>query len=81
MIFKVLRLSVKRPTTDDKFSLLNRDNLMQPIEMDLSQEEKAFSQLLCAFFRSTSNFKDFTKKVTLIAYVSSNLRSPKDVVR
>ena len=76
----MLRLSVKRPTTDDKFSLLNRDNLMQPIEMELSQEQKPFSQLLCAFFRSKSNFKDFTKKVTLIAYVSSNLRTPKHVV-
>ena len=76
----MLRLSVKRPTTDDKFSLLNRDNLMQPIEMDLSQEEKTFSQLLCAFFRSTSNFKYFQKKMTLIANVFSNLRTRKHVV-
>ena len=81
VICKVLRLFIKRPTTNDKFSLLNRDNLMQPIEMDLSQEQETFSQLLCAFFRSTSIFKDFQKKMTLIAYVSSNLRTPKDVVR
>ena len=76
----MLRLFVKRPTNDDKSSLLNRDNLMERIEMDLSQEQKTFPELLCAFFKCTSNFKDFQKKMTLIAYVSSNLGTRKEVV-
>ena len=48
--------------------------------MDLSQEQKTFPELLIAFFKCTSNFKDFQKKMTLIAYVSSNLRTRKEVV-
>ena len=39
---KSVKTFVKRPTNDDKFSLLSRDNLMGRIEMDLSQEEKTF---------------------------------------
>ena len=30
-------------TTDDKYSLLDRDNLKQPIEMQLSQKERFVS--------------------------------------
>ena len=29
-------------TADDKYSLLKRDNLTQPIQMQLSQKEKIF---------------------------------------
>ena len=32
VIFKNLRLFVKTLTADDKYSLLNRDNLRQPIQ-------------------------------------------------
>ena len=31
-------------TTDDKYSLLSRDNLRQPIQMQLSPKEKTFFQ-------------------------------------
>ena len=31
-------------TTYDKYSLLNRDNFRQPIQIDLSQKRKTFSQ-------------------------------------
>ena len=40
---------------------------MQPIKMDLSQEQKTFCHLLLAFFKSTSNFKDFQKRNFCIA--------------
>ena len=33
-------------TADDKYSLLNRDNLTQPIRTQLSQKQKAFSQYI-----------------------------------
>ena len=81
MTCKDLRLFVNTLTADDKYSLLNRDNLMQPIQMHLSQKQKSFSELFCKFFKSRSNFEHFLKKMTLIAYVALKLRSPKDVVR
>ena len=49
-------------TADDKYSLLNRDNLTQPIHTQLSQKPKAFSQFLFAFSKSTLNFKHFQTK-------------------
>ena len=39
-------------TADDKFSLLNRGNLRQPIHMQLSQKEKTFSEFASAFLKS-----------------------------
>ena len=47
---------------DDKYSLLNRDNLTQPIPMQLSQKQKAFSAFFLAFSKSTLTFEHFQKK-------------------
>ena len=49
-------------TADDKYSLLNRDNLTQPIRTPLSQKHKAFSQFFLAFSKSTLNFEHFQNK-------------------
>ena len=81
MTSKVLRLSPNTPTSDDKYSLLIRDTLMQPIQMHLSQKQKTCSGFFCDFFKCKSNINHFRKKMTLIAYVFLKLRTPKDVVR
>ena len=49
-------------TADDKYSLLNRDNLRQPIPTQLSQKQKAFFQFFLAFSKSTLNFEHLQKK-------------------
>ena len=49
-------------TADDKYSLLNRDNLTQPIRTILSQKHKAFSPFFLAFSKCTLNFKHFQNK-------------------
>ena len=49
-------------TADDKYSLLNRDNLTQPIRTPLSQKQKAFSECFFAFSKSALNLKHFQKK-------------------
>ena len=49
-------------TADDQYSLLNRDNLTQPIRARLSQKEKAFFQFFVAFSKSTLNFESLQKK-------------------
>ena len=46
----------------DKCSLPNRDNLMQPIHMQLSQKLKTFSRFFSAFSKSKLNFEYFKKK-------------------
>ena len=55
-------MCVKSLTADDKYSLLNRDNLRQPIRTRLSQKQKAFSEFFLAFSKSTLNFEHFQKK-------------------
>ena len=45
-----------------KYSLLNRDNLTQPIQMQLSRKQKTFSQFFAAFLKSSLNFEHFQKK-------------------
>ena len=46
----------------DKCSLPNRDNLMQPIHMQLSQKLKTFSEFFPAFSKSRLYFEHFQKK-------------------
>ena len=48
-------------TAEDKYSLLNRDNLTQQNRTQLSQKQKAFSQFFLAFSKYTLNFEDFEK--------------------
>ena len=52
---------VNKLTADDKYSLLNRDNLTQPIGTQLFQKEKACSESFLAFSKSTLNFEHFEK--------------------
>ena len=49
-------------TADDKYFLLNRDNLTPPIRMQLSQKQTAFSQFFLTLSKSTLNFEHFQKK-------------------
>ena len=49
-------------TADDKYFLLNRDNLTPPFRMQISQKQEAFAQFFLAFSKSTLNFEHFQKK-------------------
>ena len=46
----------------DKCSLPNRDNLMEPIHLDLSQKLNTFSEFFLPFSKSRLNFEHFQKK-------------------
>ena len=62
VLCKFLRLLVKTLTDDEKFSLLYGENLMQPIQILLSEKPKIFSQFFSAFLKSTLNFEHFQTK-------------------
>ena len=62
VLCKFLRLLVKTLTDDEKYSLLYRENLTQPIQLLLSQKRKTFPQFSSAFLKSTLNFQHFEKK-------------------
>ena len=62
VLCKFLRLLVKRLTDDEKYSLLYRENLTQPIQILLSQKQNTFSDFFSAFLKPISNFAHLQKK-------------------
>ena len=62
VIHKIIRLFVNTFTVNDKHYLLNRDNLTQTIQIQLSQKQKTFFQFFLAFLKSILNFKHLPKK-------------------
>ena len=59
---KISRLFPSTLSAYGKYSLLNRDNLTQPIQMQLSRKQKTFSDFFSAFLKSSLNFEHFQKK-------------------
>ena len=59
---KIFGLFLNTLTSDDKYSLLNSDNLTQPIQMQLSKKQKTFSEFFSAFLKTISNFEHFGKE-------------------
>ena len=58
---KILRVFVYTLTADDKYSLVSRDSLTQPIQILLPQKEKTFSQFFSRLLKSTLNLEHFRK--------------------
>ena len=59
MTCQILGLLVNTLAADEKYPLLNRDNLTIPIQMQLSKKQETFSDFYAAFLKSRLNFKDF----------------------
>ena len=76
VLCKFLRLLVKTLTDDEKYSLLYRENLTQPIRLLISQKRKTFSQFFSAFLKSTLNFEHFQKKDDPHSRCSSQITVP-----
>ena len=74
MIYKIVRLSFNALTADNKHYLLNRDNLKQPIQMQLSQKQKTFADFFYAFLKSILNFTHFAKKDGLYNWCLSGIK-------
>ena len=81
MRHKILRLLFNTLTVNDKYYLLNRDNLRQPIQMLLSEQQNTFSQFSFVSLKSILNFKHLPKKVTLISDVFLEITVPKIMVK
>ena len=62
VLCKILGLFVNTLTDDEKYSLLYRDNLTQPIHILLSQKRNTFSKLSSKILKHTLNFEHFQKK-------------------
>ena len=61
MIQKILRLFVNTLTVDENHYVLNRDNLRELIQIQLSQKQKNFCDVFFAVLKSILNFKHLPK--------------------
>ena len=77
----ILRLFVNTLTDNHKYCLLYSGNLTQPIQILLSQKQKTFCEFFSTFLKSTLEFENLKKKMTLIADAFPKLPSPKKVIR
>ena len=80
-IWKILSLFVYTLTAYEKYSVLNREDLTQPIHMQLSIKTKDFFKLFSAISKSTLSLEHFQKKMKLRANVFLKLKTPKTAVR
>ena len=81
VLCKISGLLLNTLSDDDRYCLLYRDNLTQPIQILLSEKKKTFSQFFSRFLKSKLHFEHFQEKMTLIADVFPKLPSPKRVIR
>ena len=56
---KILGLLYNTLAADEKYPVLNRENLTIPIQMQLSRKQKNFSEFFAAFLKPGLNFKHF----------------------
>ena len=59
---QILGLLVNTLATDEKYAVLKRDNLTIPIQIQLSQKQKTFSQFVAAFLKSSLSFRILEEK-------------------
>ena len=78
---KILGLLVNTLATDEKYPVLNRENLTIPIQMQLSQKQKTFSQFFAALSKSRLNFKDFERKDNPHSFCSSEIKDSEYMIR
>ena len=76
MTGKISRLFSNTLGADGKYSLLNRDNLTQSIQMQLSRKQKTFSDFVSAFSKSSLNVKFFFKKDEPHCWYISEITDP-----
>ena len=56
---QILGLLVNTLAGNEKYPVLNRDNLTIPIQMQLSQKQKTLCQIFARFEKSSLNIKHF----------------------
>ena len=81
VISEILGLFVNILTADDSYSPRKKENLRQPIQMQLSKKQNLFLNFLLLFWNLEQVSKFLTKKLTVTAYIFPELQTRKDVIR
>ena len=78
---KMLRLLANILAVNDKYYVLNTDNLPQPIQMQLYRKKTFFSPFFLALLKSLLNFKHLPKEHAPFANVFLEIPAPKNMLR
>ena len=78
---QILAVLVNTLAADGKYPLLDRENLMMPIQMQLSRNQKTFSQFFAAFLKPRLTFEHFQNKDDIHDFCISEITDSKEVVR
>ena len=78
---KILGLLVNTLAADEKYPVFKRDSLTIPIQMQLSQKQKTFSEFFAAFLKSSLNFLYFKKKYDPHRFCIPKITASANVVR
>ena len=78
---QVLGLLVNTLAAYEKYPVLNRDNLTIPIQMQLSEKQKKFSEFFAAFLKRILNFEHFASKDNRHSFCISEITDSENVVR
>ena len=81
LTWQILRLLVTTLAAYKKFLVLHRDNLTIPIQMQLSQRQKTFSEFSGTFLKSRLNFEGFEAKDESHSFCVSQITDCENVVR
>ena len=81
MISKILGMFINTLTADEKYSVPKKDNLTQPIQMQLSKKQNVFLNLFLDSSNLDQIFNILKKMMIIIAYIVPKLQIAKDVVR
>ena len=66
---------------DEKYAVLNRNNLTIPIQMQLSQKQKDFSELFAEILESKINFEHLERKDDPHSFCISKNTCSENVIR
>ena len=78
---QILGVLVNTFAVDEKYPVLNKDNLAIPIQMQLSQKQKTFYHFHAAFLKSGVNFEHFETKYDCHRFSKFEIKESENVVR
>ena len=81
LTWRILRLVANTMAADEKYRIVNRDNFTIPIQMQLSQKQKTFSQFFAVFLKFRLNFEYFETKYAPLRFCVSQITASENVVR
>ena len=78
---QILGLPVNSLAADEKYPFPNTENLTTPIQMQLSQKQKSFSEFFASFLKFRLNLKYFEKKDDPHRFSISEITDSEKVIR